>query len=192
VDADAVSSARQSAVGLVFVGLVFVGAFGYAVLHGPAPAPAAQSPVAAAPAPVPTTAAPSASVSASASPSPSAKADGGTYATPNDVFQALAGTPARCDQVTQVTVSAADRPGVREAWCMSSLSASPAMMTVDVYDPPASRDRELPAMLADVQARAGEAVPPGLLYGLNWIMRGPAAVLKQLHSTLGGTLVPSP
>ena len=141
---------------------------------------------------MPTTAAPSASVSTSASPSPSAKADGGTYATPDDVFLALAATPARCDQVNPVVVSATDRPGVREAWCMVSLSASPAMITVDVYDPPASRDRELPAIVVDVQARASEAAPPGVLYGLNWIMRGPVAVLKQVGSTLGGTLVPSP
>jgi hypothetical protein len=37
-----------------------------------------------------------------------------------------------------------------------------------------------------------EADPPGLLYGVNWLMRGPASALKQIHDTLGGTFVPSP
>jgi hypothetical protein len=94
--------------------------------------------------------------------------------------------------VNPVAVSATQRPGVTEAWCLVMLLATQTVITVDVYDPPAGRDRELPAMQADLQSRATESVPPGLLYGLNWTMRGPAAVLKELRGTLGGTLVPAP
>jgi hypothetical protein len=184
-----VSSVREGAVGLLFAGLVFVGAFGYAWLRGPAPAPdpVPAAPAAARPAPAPepvrSTPVPTAT--------PSSGSDGGRYSSAAEVLEALAATSARCDAVNLSSVPAADHPGVQEAWCLVTRGERADVLTADAYDSTATRDRELVTMVADAQKYASTSSPPGVLYGQNWSLRGPLTLLKTVQRALGGVLVPA-
>jgi hypothetical protein len=179
------SSFREGAVGLLFAGLVFVGAFGFAWLRGPAPAPQPVPPAPAAarpaPAPEPVRSAPVPTAT------PSAGSDGGRYSSAAAVLEALATTPARCDEVNLST----EHPGVQEAWCLVTRGERADVLIADAYDSTATRDRELVTLVADAQKYASIPVPPGVLYGQNWSLRGPRTLLQTVQLTLGGVLAPA-